>query len=123
MEYKGAKIQILDIPGLIAGQRWERGGKEVIGVVRSADMISNPGRCLQPAACRRSLKRALRCRYPDQCPEAGHHHQENHRMGGVRLNAVGTLDLDIDDVRAILSESKIMNADVLIGAGVAGRPH
>jgi ribosome-interacting GTPase 1 len=34
--------------------------------------------------------------------------------GGVRLSAVGTLDLDIDEVRSILSESKMMNADVLI---------
>jgi len=28
-------------------------------------------------------------------------------MGGVRLNAVGTLDLDIEEVRSILAESKI----------------
>ena len=34
--------------------------------------------------------------------------------GGVRLNAVGTLDLDIEEVRSILSESKVMNADILI---------
>ncbi len=40
MEHRGAKIQILDIPGLIAGAAMGKGrGKEVIGVVRSADMI------------------------------------------------------------------------------------
>ena len=37
--------------------------------------------------------------------------------GGVRLHAVGTLNLDIEEVRSILSESKMMNADVLVRGG------
>ncbi len=40
LEHKGAKIQLLDIPGLIAGAAMGKGrGKEVIGVVRGADII------------------------------------------------------------------------------------
>ena len=40
LEHKGAKIELLDIPGLIAGAAMGKGrGKEVIGVVRSADII------------------------------------------------------------------------------------
>ena len=38
----------------------------------------------------------------------------NLRYGGIRLNAVGTLDLDIEEVRSILAESKMMNAEILI---------
>ncbi len=40
LEYKGAKIQILDLPGLIKGAALGRGrGREVLSVVRNADMI------------------------------------------------------------------------------------
>lgn len=40
MEYKNAKIQILDLPGIIEGAKDGKGkGREVIGVARGADLI------------------------------------------------------------------------------------
>jgi small GTP-binding protein len=40
MEYKGAKIQVLDLPGLIKDASKGKGrGREVLSVVRSADLI------------------------------------------------------------------------------------
>jgi uncharacterized protein len=117
MEYKGAKIQILDIPGLIAGAAMGKGrGKEVIGVVRSADMIVilvdvfNQGHVdvlmkeLSDAGIRINRPK------PDITIKKTSH-------GGIRVHRVGTLELDIDEVRAILSEQKIMNADILIRGG------
>ncbi len=40
MDYKGAKIQVLDLPGIIPGAERGRGrGREVIAVARSADLV------------------------------------------------------------------------------------
>lgn len=40
LEYKGAKIQVLDLPGIIEGAREGKGrGREIITVARSSDLI------------------------------------------------------------------------------------
>ncbi len=40
MEFKGAKIQVLDLPGIIEGAKEGRGrGREIIGVARGADLV------------------------------------------------------------------------------------
>jgi ribosome-interacting GTPase 1 len=117
MEHRGAKIQILDIPGLIAGAAMGKGrGKEVISVVRSADLIL----ILVDVFNEKHLDVLLRELY-----DAGI--RVNRRKpditikktsyGGVRVSAVGDLLLDDDEIRAILSEQKMMNADVLIRGG------
>jgi len=114
LEHRGARIQVLDIPGLIAGAAMGKGrGKEVIGVVRSADLIVilvdiyNASHVdvlvseLYDAGIRINRPR------PDITIKKT-------SSGGVRMNHVGALDLDIEEIRAILTEHRLMNADVLI---------
>jgi len=88
-------------------------GKEVIAVVRGADIVI----ILVDVFNERHFDVLIKELYdagirinvpkPDITIKKSSH-------GGIRLNAVGTLDLDIEEVRSILSESKMMNADILI---------
>jgi small GTP-binding protein len=114
MEYRGAKIQILDIPGLIAGAAMGKGrGKEVIGVVRSADMIVMLVDVFNSSHVDVLMKELYDAgiRINTVKPDIT---IKKTSQGGVRVHAVGTLDLDIDEIRSILAENKLMNADILI---------
>jgi small GTP-binding protein len=119
LEHRGARIQILDIPGLIAGAAMGKGrGKEVIGVVRNADLIV----LLVDVFNQQHVDVLMKELYdagvrinrpkPDITIKKTSH-------GGVRVNSVGTLELEIDEIRSILSENKLMNADVLIRGGAS----
>src|SRR5512137_3062836 len=117
MEYKGAKIQILDIPGLIAGAAMGKGrGKEVIGVVRSADMIVvlvdvfNQGHV--DVLMKELYDAGIRINKPK--PDIT---IKKTSYGGIRLNSVGAAGLDLEEIRAIMGENKLMNADILIRGG------
>ena len=60
MDYKGAKIQVLDLPGIIQGASSGRGlGKRVLAVARSADLILFIVDVFQPEA-RALLEKELR---------------------------------------------------------------
>jgi len=119
MEYKGAKIQVLDIPGLIAGAAMGKGrGKEVIGVVRSADMIVVLVDVFNQSHVDVLMKELYDAGIRVNQPKPDITIKKTSH-GGVRVHKVGTLELDIDEIRAILGESKIMNADILIRGGAS----
>ena len=114
LEHKGAKIQLLDIPGLIAGAAMGKGrGKEVIGVVRSADIIIILVDVFNGKHVNVLIKELYDAGIRINVPKPDITIKKT-SVGGIRLSAVGTLDLDIEDVRSILSESKMMNAEILI---------
>jgi small GTP-binding protein len=118
MEYKGANIQILDIPGLIAGAAMGKGrGKEVIAVVRSADMILILGDVFNDKHMDVLIKELYDAgiRINREKPDIT---IKKSGLGGIRVNSVGEIGIERDEIRSILAENKIMNADVLIRGAV-----
>ena len=114
LEHKGAKIQILDIPGLIAGAAMGKGrGKEVIGVVRGADLIIVLADVFNGAHVDVLLRELYDAGIRINTPKPDITIKKS-GAGGVQVHAVGDLDLDLDEIRSILNENKMMNADVLI---------
>lgn len=114
MDYKGATIQILDVPGLVKGAASGRGrGKEVIAVVRNADLAVILLDVFQPVhydVLVQELYDAgirINTRPPDVTIRRKF-------RGGVNVNSTLSLDLDDDLIKSVLSEYRIHNADVLI---------
>ncbi len=61
MDYRGARIQVLDLPGIIEGASSGKGlGKRVLSVARNADLILFIVDVFQPEAATNVLRRELR---------------------------------------------------------------
>ena len=113
LEHNGAKIQMLDIPGMIVGASAGKGrGRQVLSVVRNADLILiiiDDAKQLEPV--KKELY-AAGMRLDEKRPDVKITKKET---GGMSINiAVKKPLLDVATVRSILSEFKIHNADVLI---------
>ena len=114
LQYKGARMQFLDVPGLIQGAAAGRGhGKEVLSVMRNADLILILVDVLQLQQYDTLVKELYDAgiRINTKPPEVGIHKTSR---GGITVDS--TVDLDLDDkmIKAVLAEYKIHNAEVLI---------
>ncbi len=114
MEYKGATIQILDVPGLVKGAASGRGrGKEVIAVVRSADLaviLLDVFQLVHYDVLVEELNGAgirVNSRPPDVTIK-------KKPKGGISISSTVNLDLDEDTIRSIMGEYRFHNADVVI---------
>ena len=112
--YKGARIQVLDVPGLISGAAAGRGrGKEVLSIIRNADLILIVVDVLHPEQYDTLVKEVYDAgiRINAKPPEITIHKASR---GGIIANS--TVDLELDDtmIKAVLAEYKIHNAEVLI---------
>ncbi|HUV80534.1 MAG TPA: GTP-binding protein [Candidatus Bathyarchaeia archaeon] len=112
--YKGARVQFLDVPGLIAGAASGRGrGKEVLSVMRNADLILILVDVFHPQQydilAKELYNAGIRI---NTKPPAVFIHKAS--RGGITVNS--TVDLELDDrmIKAVLAEYKIHNAEVLI---------
>jgi small GTP-binding protein len=120
MEYRGARIQVLDVPGLIEGAASGKGrGREVISVVRSADLILillETQKLDQLGVVEKELDKAG-IRINQKPPDV---RIRKTVRGGIRFNSTIPLTkLDEQMVKEALSEFRIHNAEVLLRADVS----
>ncbi|MBI2665734.1 GTP-binding protein [Candidatus Woesearchaeota archaeon] len=114
LEYKQAKIQILDVPGIVAGAASGRGrGKEVLAVIRNADLILIVVDVLYPEHYKAILDeiKEVGIRPNKVKPEV---YIKKRAHGGIQIGKTVSLDVDDETLKKILREFKMTNADVLI---------
>ena len=119
LEYKHAKIQVLDVPGIVSGAASGRGrGREVLSVMRNADL------CLfildsQHPEHYEAIKSEVydsHVRVNQKKPDI---RIKKTTKNGIRIGkTVLMTSLNDETIRAILREFRINNADVLIRTDV-----
>lgn len=114
LDYKGAKIQIFDVPGIVSGAASGKGkGKEVLAVARNADLIV-------VMVDVKTIKLIPKIMY--ELREAGVRLNEKKPYvsiikkpsGGIKVNSTTTLKLSYDTIRSLASEFRLANAEIII---------
>ncbi|CDH48404.1 developmentally-regulated gtp-binding protein 1 [Lichtheimia corymbifera JMRC:FSU:9682] len=114
IQHKGAKIQILDLPGIIEGAKDGKGrGRQVIAVARTCSLIFIVLDVLKPMTDKRIIERELEgfgIRLNKKPPAIIFKKKEK---GGINMtNTVPLTHITADEVKAVLSEYRIHNADI-----------
>jgi uncharacterized protein len=115
LEYEHAKIQILDVPGILKGASDGTGrGKEVLSVIRNSDMILMVVDINHPEHMEVLFQEVYNTnvRVNQRKPDVK---IRKTAKNGIRVGrTVKTPDLDDETITAVLKEFKINNAEVLI---------
>jgi len=115
INYKGAKLQLLDLPGIIEGAKDGKGrGRQVISTARTCNLILIVLDAGKPVAHKKKIVRELEGfgirlnKLPADIT------LKKKDKGGINMMATTTLtNLDTETVKAILKEYKINNADIV----------
>ena len=116
MSYKHAKIQVLDVPGIIKGAAAGTGrGREVISVIKNSDLIIFVLDFLNPEEQLDVLKKEIydaNIRVNKKKPDVT---LKKKAKGGIDISATVRLSvLEKGTIEKMLSEMKISNADIVI---------
>lgn len=114
IQYKGAKIQLLDLPGIIEGAKDGKGrGRQVISTARTCNLIMIVLDCLKPLTHKKIIERELEgfgIRLNKKPPAISFKKKER---GGLSIMSTVQLTNMTDElIRAICKEYKISNADI-----------
>jgi len=111
LEYEGAKIQLLDVPGIVSGAAEGKGrGKEVIAVARNADLILIIIEFKKPEIVRNILEEleSAGIRIDKKPPEI----LINKKVSGG-LTIAGKSQMTEQIVKDIAKEFSVLNADII----------
>lgn len=116
IQYKGARIQLLDLPGIIEGAKDGKGrGRQVIAVGRTCNLILIVLDAMKPMTHKKIIEHELEgfgIRLNCQKPNIIFRRKDK---GGINFtHTVTPTHLDFELVKGILSEYKIFNADVCL---------
>ncbi|GBE79741.1 Uncharacterized GTP-binding protein [Sparassis crispa] len=116
LKVHGAPIQILDLPGIIEGANDGRGrGRQVIAVARTCNLIFIILDVLKPLGDKKVIESELEAfgiRLNKKPPAIIVRKKDK---GGIAItNTVPLTNVDQDEIKAVLSEYKLSNADVAI---------
>ncbi len=114
MEYKQAKIQILDVPGIVSGAASGKGrGKEVLAVIQNADLVLVVVDVNHPEHYPAILKEVWesRIRLNKKRPQVW---IKKKSQGGIQVGKTVPLEIDDETIKKILREFKVVNAEILI---------
>ncbi len=114
MNYKQSKIQILDVPGIVEGAASGKGrGKEVLAVIRNADLVLMVVDVTTPKHHKALLKeiKDSGIRINKTKPEV---YIKKTAKGGLQIGKTVKLDVPDETLKRILREFKINNAEILI---------
>lgn len=114
LEYRHAKIQILDVPGVVRGAASGTGrGKEVLQVVRSADLVLILLDVFYPEHYEVLLHEVYDTgiRLDKTKPDV---RIKKTPYGGIRIGKTVSLTMSDDTIKSIMMEFKLNNADILV---------
>lgn len=113
--YKGAKIQLLDLPGIIEGAKDGKGrGRQVIAVARSCDLILIVLDASKPASHKRIIEKELEgfgIRLNKKPPPVVYRRKDR---GGISFSSAVQTELTLEIIKSVCAEYKIHNADFVV---------
>jgi hypothetical protein len=120
LEYNFAKIQIIDVPGIVSGAASGRGrGKEVLGMLRSGDLILILVEALHPEHYDAILKEIYEAGVRINEPRPDVKITKKDRGGIAVATTVKLTKIDAKTIADIAREMGLNNADILIRSDIS----
>ncbi|ERG90903.1 MAG: small GTP-binding protein domain protein [Haloquadratum walsbyi J07HQW1] len=119
LQYNGANIQILDVPGLIEGAAGGRGGgKEVLSVVRTADLVVFMLSVFEIERYERLSEELYnnKIRLDTTPPNVS---IGRRGKGGIQVTSADDVSIDEDTIASVLREHGYTNATVTVRGNVS----